>query len=71
MQRQHVGSSVFKSVGYDEGHEILELEFKETGDVWHYLSFSTSDFEKFIQSGSLGHFFSTRIRNKYEEMKVH
>lgn len=70
MQRQRVQSSALSSVGYDPESRILELEFKESGDVWQYFGFPQVTYKRFIGADSLGHFFSTRIKGKYPELKV-
>ena len=70
MHRRKIESSVFRSVGYDREAKILELEFKETGDVWQYLSFPPKAYKMFINSESRGHFFTSYIKNKYREEQV-
>ncbi|GGB25357.1 MULTISPECIES: KTSC domain-containing protein [Mucilaginibacter] len=70
MQRRTVQSSALSSVGYDPDARILELEFRENGGVWQYFGFPLSAYNKFIGSDSLGHFFVTRIKGKYPELKV-
>ena len=70
MQRRTVQSSALSSVGYDPDTRILELEFRENGGVWQYFGFPLSAYNKFINSESLGHFFVTRIKGKYPELKV-
>jgi len=70
MRRFQINSSVFKSVGYDRDARILELEFRDTGNVWQYHSFPPLAYKKFINSESRGHFFTTLIRNKYPAVQV-
>jgi len=70
MRRLYINSSVFKSVGYDREAKILELEFRENGNIWQYHEFPPLAYKKFINSESRGHFFSTRIRNKYHEVQI-
>ncbi|SEO24970.1 KTSC domain-containing protein [Mucilaginibacter gossypiicola] len=70
MQRRAVQSSALSSVGYDPDTHILELEFRENGGVWQYFGFSLATYKKFINADSLGHFFVTRIKGKYPELKV-
>jgi len=70
MRRRVVNSSALQSIGYDTKKHILELEFREHGDVWQYFNFKPAAYKKFINSPSLGHFFVTRIKGKYPEEKV-
>lgn len=70
MQRHEVKSSALNSAGYDPSARILELEFRDSGGVWQYFGFPTSAYKKFMLAESLGHYFVTRIKGKYPELKV-
>ena len=70
MRRRQVKSSALQSIGYDAENHILELEFREHSGVWQYLNFKPAAYKKFVNSESLGNFFVTRIKGKYEEVKV-
>ena len=50
--------------------KILEVEFRETGEVWQYLAFPQLAYKKFVNSFSLDDFFISRIKNKYKEVQV-
>ena len=69
MDRHHVESSALQSVGYDPEKRILELKFREDG-VWQYFSFPPSAYKKFKRATSLGHYFVTKIKGKYPEIRV-
>ncbi|MFA6246862.1 MAG: KTSC domain-containing protein [Mucilaginibacter sp.] len=70
MRRRAINSSALQSIGYDAEKHILELEFKENGDVWQYFNFKPAAYKKFVNSQSLGTFFATRIKGKYDEEKM-
>ncbi|MDN5284163.1 MAG: hypothetical protein JWR38_437 [Mucilaginibacter sp.] len=70
MQRRMVESSALNSLGYDPTTKVLELEFRDNGGVWQYFGFPSAAYEKFIQSESLGHFFTTKIKGKYPELRI-
>lgn len=70
MHRSPVQSTALKSVGYDAKSNILELEFRDNGDVWQYFGFKPSTFKRFIGSDSLGNFFVTKVKGRYPELKV-
>ena len=70
MKRQIVESSALRSVGYDAGHKILELEFRDNGGVWQYFSVSALTYRKFIKAESLGSYFVKKIKGKYPELKL-
>jgi hypothetical protein len=70
MRRQPVKSSALQSIGYDAENHILELEFRDNGGVWQYFNFKPAAYKKFMNAESLGNFFVTRIKGKYDEEKV-
>lgn len=70
MRRRAVNSSALQSIGYDAEKYILELEFRDNGDVWQYFNFKPAAYKKFVNAVSLGNFFATRIKGKYDEEKV-
>jgi hypothetical protein len=70
MRRLSVKSTLFKSVGYYMDEKILEVEFRETGEVWQYHAFPQLAYKKFVNSFSLDDFFISRIKNKYKEVQV-
>lgn len=70
MQRQVVESSALNSLGYDPSARILEVEFRDSGGVWQYFGFTLRAYKKFINSESLGHYFVTRIKGKYPELRI-
>ena len=70
MRRLSVKSTLFKSVGYYMDDKILEVEFRETGEVWQYHAFPQLAYKKFVNSFSLDDFFISRIKNKYKEVRA-
>lgn len=70
MRRRAVNSSALQSIGYDAEKHILELEFRDSGEVWQYFNFKPAAYKKFVNAESLGNFFATRIKGKYDEEKV-
>jgi hypothetical protein len=72
MTREPVESSVIKSVGYDEGAAVLEVQFPD-GDVYRYFEFPAFLYRGLMLAASKGHFFNTRIagRYRYERVAAH
>ncbi|WP_183563936.1 KTSC domain-containing protein [Mucilaginibacter sp. SP1R1] len=70
MQRRIVESSALNSLGYDSSARILEVEFRDSGGVWQYFGFPSTAYKRFISSDSLGHYFVTKIKGKYPELRV-
>lgn len=69
MERERVRSSNIRSVGYNPGDEILEVEFTN-GGVYQYFSVSKQLYERFMAATSKGRFFSTYIRDKFKTKKI-
>jgi hypothetical protein len=70
MKRHHVQSTALQSVGYDPDNKILELEFRDNGEIWQYFKLPLSVYRRFIHSESLGNYFVTKIKGKYREEKI-
>lgn len=69
MERQSVESSSILSVGYDDGEQILELEFRG-GAVYQYDGVG-SDIMQLLHDGrSIGRFVNQVIKTTYPERRV-
>ncbi|RLT27686.1 MAG: KTSC domain-containing protein [Chloroflexi bacterium] len=64
MERAHVESSELASVGYDEPHHVLEVEFV-AGGVYRYGGVPASTYRELMAADSLGRYFNTHIRGHY------
>jgi hypothetical protein len=69
MERTPVKSSQLKSVGYDAGLGVLEVEFAN-GDVYAYTSVSAETHAALMVAESVGKFFAAEIRWKFPFSKV-
>jgi hypothetical protein len=45
MEREFVNSSMISSIGYDYDMAILEVEFKNNHQIWHYFDVPSYIFE--------------------------
>lgn len=63
-------SEMLAAVAYDAGKQILYLRFRNTGDVYRYFEFASSEYQNFLAAESHGRFFLAHIRNcfRYERM---
>ena len=59
-----VNSSNISQVGYDESIQILIIKFKN-GTMYEYSDVPLEVYRNFIQSQSLGKFFTSFIRGVY------
>ena len=64
MERQSVNSSNLSSVGYDASTETLEIEFKN-GTIYTYSNVPQFEYDRLMEAGSHGSYFSANIRNRY------
>jgi hypothetical protein len=65
MIRHQVTSSGLRSVGYDEEHGILEVEFA-SGEVYQYFDVPVEEYMSLIEAASVGTYFSENIRPNYD-----
>lgn len=69
MIRTFVNSSNLRSVGYDSGSMILEIEFN-SGGVYQYLNVPTNIYEGLMSASSHGTYFHQFIKNVYTYQRV-
>jgi hypothetical protein len=68
MEREKVNSSSLASIGYK--NDILEIEFRKTGDVYQYLNVPEDVFLSIMKAKSKGAYFTSYIRENYDFKKV-
>lgn len=64
MQRKSVNSSNLSSVGYDEGTQVLEIEF-HGGGIYRYSGVPKDEYENMMATKSPGQYFRARIEHKH------
>ncbi|MEX3021026.1 KTSC domain-containing protein [Kluyvera sp. STS39-E] len=69
MQRQDVLSSRIKSIGYDEKHKLLEIEFFTLG-IYQYVGVPLKTYATFLSVKSKGRFFDGVIKDKFLCRKI-
>jgi hypothetical protein len=69
MRREPVSSSNLRSVGYDPSTATLEIEFN-SGGVYQYSGVPVHVYDSLMNSGSLGRYFSSHIRDVYPCVRV-
>ncbi len=69
MLRRVVSSSNLQSVGYDEEHKILEIEFN-SGAVYHYFDVPLHIYQGLMNATSHGVYFALHIKNGYRYKQV-
>lgn len=69
MNRTDVVSSNLKSVGYDEGSEVLEIEFYD-GRVYQYYGVPPEVHRALMDADSHGKYLAAEIKGKYRYERV-
>lgn len=65
MRRRKVLSSSIRSVGYDPGERVLDVQF-EQGDVYRYFGVPPRVYEKLIHADSIGAYVNRGIKRDYD-----
>jgi hypothetical protein len=69
MDRLPVKSSNIAAIGYDSASKTLEVEFK-TGAAYSYSDVPPSVARSFRKAQSIGGYFSSKIKNKFNSKKL-
>lgn len=69
MQRDFVASTNVVSVGYDEGSQILEVEF-DNGRVYQYYNVPKNIYDEFMAASSKGKFLNYQIKQSFPYSRV-
>jgi len=69
VERKRVSASTLRSVGYDAGKQLLEIEFS-SGSIVQYSGVSPEVHRRFMSSPSPGSFFQDQIDENFPSRKV-
>ena len=69
MDRTGVASSNLKSVGYDEGTRVLEIEFYDRR-VYQYFGVPPEVHRALMDAGSHGRYLAAEIKGRYRYERV-
>jgi hypothetical protein len=64
MQRIPVDSSSIASIGYDSDNRELEIEFRQSQQVYRYFDVPASEFAAFLNAGSKGSYLNQEFKQK-------
>jgi len=62
MQRVPLESSSIASIGYDPRERVLELEFRQSWEVYQYFDVPTEEYAAFLAADSKGTFLNQRLK---------
>ena len=69
MKRQTVESTNIRSVGYDAGNELLEIEF-HGGATYEYYAVPSRTHTGLMEAHSKGKYFLSNVRNIFKFKKI-
>ena len=69
MDRTRVSSTNILSIGYDQEHQILEVEFV-SGSTYSYAAVPQRLHTQFMSAPSKGRFFDAYIKDKYQTSRI-
>jgi len=69
VEREPVKSVILRSVGYDAGTKVLEIEF-QNGLVYQFMDVPLKVYRDLMSSGSIGKYFSEKIRPRFQTKQV-
>jgi KTSC domain-containing protein len=69
MDRKRVNASTIRSVGYDPGKQVLEVEFT-SGSIVQYTGVSSEVHRRFMSSPSPGSFFQDQIDENFPSKRL-
>jgi hypothetical protein len=64
MRRLPVDSSSIATMGYDPEERILELEFRQTGEVYQYFDVPPEEYRAFLQAESKGTYLNQKFKRR-------
>lgn len=69
MERKRINASTIRSVGYDAGRQLLEVEFSN-GSIVQYSGVSPEVHRRFMNAPSPGSFFQDQIEENFSGKRV-
>ena len=69
MERKRVNASTIRSVGYDAGRQVLEIEFT-SGSIVQYSGVSPELYRQFVNSPSPASFYRDKIEEDFPGKRI-
>lgn len=72
MQRESIDSDVIASIGYDPTWHVLEIEYRQTQEIYEYFGVPPEEFTAFRSAESKGTYLNTIFKAhgyRYERVK--
>jgi hypothetical protein len=71
LWRKPVDSTSIATMGYDPASGVLEIEFKESGEVYRYFEVPVAAYEAFLEAPSKGTYLNQQFKKagyRYERL---
>ncbi len=69
MERRKVSSSQIRSVGYDSGSQILEVEMSD-GTVWQYSRVPSEVHRRLMAAPTIASYYRDNIEEEYTRKRL-
>lgn len=69
MERRKVSSSQIRSVGYDSGSQVLEVEMSD-GTVWQYSRVSSEVHRRLMAAPTIASYYRDNIEEEYTRKRL-
>ena len=69
MERKKVNSSQIRSVGYDPGLQMLEVELTD-GTIWQYSKVPSEVHRRFMAAPTMISFYRDSIEDDYSRRRI-
>ena len=69
MERKRVNAANIRSVGYDAGKQLLEIEFT-SGSIVQYSGVSPEVYRQFMNAPSPGSYFQDKIDENFSAKRI-
>ena len=64
MKREPIESDVIASIGYDPVWKVLEIEFRQTRDIYDYFDVPPAEHTAFLAAESKGAYLNTIFKSR-------
>ena len=69
MERRKVSSSQIRSVGYDSGSQVLEVEMSD-GTVWQYSRVPSEVHRRLVAAPTIASYYRDNIEEEYTRKRL-
>jgi 2-C-methyl-D-erythritol 2,4-cyclodiphosphate synthase len=70
VRRTSVDSTGISAIGYDPARQELEIEFRESGDLYLYFGVPVEEYEAFMAEGSKGTYLNKAFKSREYRYRV-